>query len=108
MDTEHLIAYLIGGGLIKILDAGTCNASTAFIARDDESPTGFRVVFHMSEDENTSPPGAQITPRYATNGMRILEAKKEQVEIYLVESFGLDFAQAKHVVEEARWIPLAA
>jgi hypothetical protein len=40
--------------------------------------------------------------------MRILEDKKEQVEIYLVESFGLDFAQAKHVVEEARWIPLAA
>ena len=62
----------------------------------------------MIEDENTSPLGAQVTPKNATNGIRILEDKKEEVEIYLVESFGLDDTQATRVVKDARCLPLAA
>ena len=108
MDTVHMMAYLVGGGLIKILDAGTCSRSTAFVARDDNSPSGFRVVYHLTDDENTSPLGKQVTPRHATNGSRILENKKEEVEDYLVESFGLNFMEARLVVNEARWVPLAA
>ena len=108
MDTAHMIAYLIDGGLIRILYAGTCSPSKAFIARDDSSPSGFRAVFHMIEDENTSPLGAQVTPKYATNGMHIREDMKEQVELYLTESFGLNDAQARRVVNDARRPPLVA
>jgi hypothetical protein len=108
MDTVHMIDYLVGGGLIKILDAGTCSRSTAFVARDDDSPSGFRIVFHLIEDENTSPLGKQVTPQNATNGSRILENKKAEVEDYLIESFGLNLMEARLVVNEARWVPLAA
>ena len=108
MDTLHMMDYLVGGGLIKILDAGTCSRSTAFVARDDHSPSGFRVVFHLTEDQNTSPLGKQVTPQNATNGSRILDNRKAEVEAYLVESFGLNFMEARLVVNEARWVPLAA
>jgi hypothetical protein len=108
MDTMHMMDYLVGGGLIKILDAGTCSRSTAFVARDDNSPSGFRVIFHLIEDENTGPLGKQVTPQNATNGSRILEDKKAEVEDYLIESFGLNLMEARLVVDEARWVPLAA
>jgi hypothetical protein len=108
MDTVHMMAYLVSGGLIKILDAGTCNRSTAFVARDDHSPSGFRIVFHRVEDENTSPSGKQVTPQNATNGSRILENRKEEVADYLVESFGLNVREALLVVNDARCVPLAA
>jgi hypothetical protein len=108
MDTVHMMDFLVGGGLIKILDAGTCSRSTAFVARDDHSPSGFRIVFHLVEDENTSPSGKQVTPQNATNGSRILENKKAEVEDYLVESFGLNLMEARLVVDEARCAALAA
>ncbi len=103
-----MMAYLVNGGLIKILDAGTCCRSNAYVARDDNSPSGFRVVFHVIEDENTSPLGKPVTPQHATNGSRILENKKEEVEGYLVESFALNVMEARLVVNEARGITLAA
>ena len=104
----HMMDYLVGGGLIRILDAGTCSRSTAFVARDDHSPSGFRIVFHLVENENIIPSGKKVTPQNATNGSRILENKKEEVEDYLVESFGLNIREAHLVVNEARCVPLAA
>ncbi len=102
MDTEHMIAHLIGGSLIKILNAGTDSQSIAFVARDDNSPSGFRSIYHPFEEENTSPLGKQVTPQDATDGPKVAEDKKEQVEDYLTESFGLTEMQARRVVDEAR------
>ena len=103
-----MIAYLIDGSLIKILDAGTESRSTAFVTRDDASPSGFRTIYHPIEEENTSPLGKQVTPQGATDGNSIVEDKKAEVETYLVESFGLNGAEARRVVNEAHWMPLAA
>lgn len=108
MNTVHMMAYLVSGGLIKILDAGTCSRSTAFVTRDDNSPSGFRVIFHLVDDDDTGPSEKKVTPRHATNGVRIVENKKEEVADYLVKFFGLNRAEAKIVVNEARWAPPAA
>jgi hypothetical protein len=106
MDTEQMMAYLIDGNLIKILDAGTNSRSIAFVTRDDTTPSGFRTLYHPSEEENTSPLGDQVTPQDATDGGKILEHRKSEVENYLVESFALNEGQARHVVNEAR-LPLS-
>jgi hypothetical protein len=107
MDTDHMIANLISGSLIKILDAGTHSESVAFIVRDDRSRSGFRIIYQPFEDENTSPHGKQVTPQGATNGGGVIDSKKEQVEHYLIESFGLTARQARHVVDEAHSFRLA-
>jgi hypothetical protein len=108
MDTEHMIAFLINGSLIKILDAGTASRSTAFVTRDDHSPSGFRTIYHPTGEDNTSPLGEQVTPLDATDGGSIVENKKEEVEDYLIESFGLTGIQARRVVNEAHLMTLAA
>jgi hypothetical protein len=108
MDTEHMIAFLINGSLIKILNAGTESRSTAFVVRDDHTPSGFRTIYRPFEEENTSPLGNQVTPRDATDGMGVIENKREAVEDYLMESFGLTGVEARRVVNEARLMPLAA
>jgi hypothetical protein len=107
MDTEHMMNSLIDGNLIRILDAGTDSPSVAFVVRDDESPSGFRTIFHTLEI-NGHPAGPRVTPLDATNGKRVLEGKWGAVADYLVESFGLTGIQARHVVEEAHSVPLLA
>ena len=73
-----------------------------FVARDNNSPSGFRVVFHLADDEDPSALGKQVTPQNATHGSRVLDNRKEEVEEYLVESFGLNPMEARLVVHEAR------
>ena len=100
-----MMADLIDGNLIKILNASTDSQSIAFIVRDDHSRTGFGMVYHPFEDENTSPHGKQVTPQNATDEDGVVDGKRGQVEDYLVESFGLTSVEAKYVVDEAHSVP---
>jgi len=53
---------------------------------------------HLGEDH--------VTPQNATYGAKVI--KKEQVEKYLIACFGLDGAQARHVVNETHAMPLTS
>lgn len=105
MDTEHLMARLIHGCLIKILNAGTASRGVSLIVREDKSPSGFRIVYQPHIDALGHLVGDQVTPQDATDGASVL--KKAEVEKYLVDCFGLDGAQASRVVHAAHAVPLA-
>jgi hypothetical protein len=106
MDTEHLMAHLIDGSLITILNAGTDSRNVSLIVRDDKSPSGLRIMYQPHKDEHGNLVGDHVTPQEATNGTKVI--KKEQVADYLIESFGLTDVQARRVVNEAHAMPLAS
>ena len=99
-----MIAHLIDGSLIKILNAGADSRSVSLIVRDDNSPSGFRIVYQPHRDESGHLAGDHVTPQNATYGAKVI--KKEQVEKYLIACFGLNGAEARRVVNEAHAVPL--
>jgi hypothetical protein len=105
MDTEHMMKHLIDGSLIKILDAGTDSRGVSLIVRDDNSHSGFRIIYQPHADEHGNLVGNHVTPQNATYGAKII--KKELVAKYLIACFGLNGAQASRVVNEAHAVPLA-
>ena len=106
MDTEHMMKHLIDGSLIKILNAGTDSRSVSLTVRDDTSPSCCRTVFQPHMDESGHLAGDHVTPQNATYGAKVI--KKKEVEQYLIACFGLNGVQARHVVDEAHGMPLAA
>ncbi len=102
MDTEQMMACLIDGKLYDILNAGTNRESLAFVARDNDSPSGFRTVFKPHEYVHGDPVDKQVTPKDTiVPGNGIDETKKDLVVIYLENSFGLTNRQATRVADEA-------
>ena len=101
-----MMADLINGSLIRILEAGTDSRSVTLIVRDDNSPTGFRTIYQPHADTHGNLVGNHVTPQHATYGAKVI--KKEQVEEYLIACFGLDGAQARLVVNEAHAVSLSS
>jgi len=97
-----MMACLIDGKLYAILNAGTHRESLAFVARDNDSPSGFRTVLKPHEYLHGDPVDKQVTPKDAIiDGNEIDESKKDLVVYYLENSFGLTTREATHVANEA-------
>jgi len=101
-----MMKHLIGGSLIKILNAGTDSPSVSLIVRDDKSRSGIRTIYQPHIDESGHLVGNRVTPQNATYVAKVI--KKAQVEKYLIACFGLNGVQAKRVVNEAHSMPLAS
>ena len=102
MDTKKMMACLIDGKLHTILNAGTARESLAFVARDNDSPSGFRTVFKPHEYVHGDPVDVQVTPKDAiVPGDGVDETKKDLVINYLENSFGLTNPEATRVADEA-------
>ena len=97
-----MMASLIDGKLYDILNAGTQRESLAFVARDNDSPSGFRTVFKPHEYVHGDPVDVQMTPKDAiTPRNRIDTTKRDLVVSYLESSFGLTNREAMRVTDEA-------
>jgi hypothetical protein len=76
--------------------------SLAFIARDNDSPSGFRTVFQPHEHTEGEDVDRQVTPKNTIiPGSGIDEAKKDLVVSYLEGSFGLTNREATQVADAA-------
>jgi hypothetical protein len=96
MNTERAIAYLINGGLINILTAGNGPATKAWIIPD--SFREFRTIY----DNNPTGKGigGETIPSDALDEHGIFEAKRDEVEKYLM-TLGLTKPQAQQVITQA-------
>jgi hypothetical protein len=64
------------------------------------------VAFYALSYEEIDSLELQIIPAGATDGERVIESKKREVAVYLINSFGLEEEQAWCVVSDAHWSPL--
>ena len=98
MNTSELVAYLINGGLIAILQRGHDKPPRLWIRQHGSA---FILIDVPIDEMDPNVVGGLKFPKQALEGKVILDSKKEEVTAYLINSFVLSMKQALRVISEA-------